>query len=484
MIRTKLVATVGPACADEARLQAMIDAGVNVFRLNFSHGTLESYESALSNIRRSAADSGIAVAVMGDLCGPKVRVGKISSGRCELVAGGQVIIQRDPVPGSAERFSTNYAAMVDDVKSGHRVLIDDGNILLRVIDKRSDELICNCEIGGIVSDNKGINLPDSSISSPSLTSKDRTDLEWVIENDLDYVALSFIRHPNDMIELREILAERDSRIQIVSKIEKPEAIHHLEEIIGHSDVILVARGDLGVEMDVSRVPIIQKEIALQCQRMGKPVIIATQMLQSMIDSPVPTRAEVSDVANAVLDRADAVMLSAETAVGNYPLEAVRTIYKIATETESFCTRYSGDLGTDRMPKLRVAKAVVRGASLVAADLDVRLVALWTQSGDTARLLSKHRIEQTIVALTPDEKVYRQMALLYGVLPFRMNQARQMEQMLGDLDKVLIENSLADNDDQIVVVADSRPDLPGETDAMFIHQVGSSSGTVNLGPGHG
>jgi len=325
-------------------------------------------------------------------------------------------------------------------------------------------------------------LPDSSVSSPVLTPKDLTDLEWAIENDLDYVALSFVRHPEDIAELGSILEQHNSNLRIISKIEKPQVLHHIEDIISQSDVVLVARGDLGVEMNISRVPIVQKEITLQCQRAGKPVIIATQMLQSMVNSPVPTRAEVSDVANAILDRADAVMLSSETSIGKYPLEAIQTIQKVAMETETFCTRYSDELGTDRIPRLRVATAIVHGASLVAGDLKVRLVVVWTESGDTARLLSKHRIDQPIVALTADETVCRQMAMLYGVLPIQMDQAPELDQMLSDLDSVLVEHNLADINDQIVVVADSRPDLPGETDAMFIHQVGSTAGAVRFGSG--
>ncbi|UCD27509.1 MAG: pyruvate kinase [Planctomycetota bacterium] len=479
MIKTKLLVTVGPACNDQATLAAMIDAGVDVFRLNFSHGTLDSHQKALKIIRRIARDRGTVVAVMGDLCGPKIRIGKIAGGQCELVAGQQVVFQRADILGSSERLSSNYESLVDDVKIGHRLLIDDGKVLLRAIEKRSDELVCWCEIGGPVSDRKGINLPDSSVSAPALNPKDLADLEWAIKNNLDYIALSFVRRPEDIKELRNILEEHNSKIRIVAKIEKPEAIVRLEEIISQSDVVLVARGDLGVEMDVSRVPIVQKEIALQCQRAGKPVIIATQILQSMVNSPVPTRAEVSDVANAILDRADGIMLSAETSIGKYPLEAVRVINKIAMETETFGERYSDELGTDRIPRLRIATAVVHGVSLVAGDLGVRLVAVWTDSGDPERLLSKHRMEQPIVALTADEIVCRQMALLYGVIPIRMEPANELNQMLGDLDKVLIDNQLADVDDQIVLVADSRPDLPGETDAMFIHQVGSSKDAVRL-----
>ncbi len=481
MIRTKLVATIGPACDDTASIGAMIDAGVNAFRLNFSHGTLEGHEASLKRVRDLAAERGTIVAVMGDLCGPKIRVGRIAGGRCELIPGQQVIFQRKPIEGSARLLSSNYPALVDDARIDHRLLIDDGNVLLRVTEKRANELICTCEVGGVVSDRKGINLPDSQVSAPALTEKDRTNLEWAVRNQLDFVALSFVRRPEDVAELRQILDQHGSSIHVVAKIEKPEAIEHLEEIVRQSDVVLVARGDLGVEMDVSRVPIIQKEIALHCRRTGTPVIIATQMLQSMVGAPVPTRAEVSDVANAILDHADAVMLSAETSVGRYPLEAVRMIRRVAEHTESFGTRYGDELGTDQMTTLPVATAVVRGAGLVAGELKACLVAVWTESGETPRLLSKLRIDQPIVALAPNERICRQMALLYGVVPICRTQPGRMEKMLADLDTVLLDRRLASADDQIVIVADSRTDLPGETDALFIHPVGSSERLTRRSP---
>ena len=473
MTKTKLVATVGPACDDDAAITAMIDAGVNVFRLNFSHGTLDSHQASVERIRRIAAEREAIVAVMGDLCGPKIRLGKVAGGYCTLATGSKVAFQREPIEGTPERLSSNYPALIDDVGIDHRLLIDDGNVLLRVTDKREDELVCTCEVSGMVSDRKGINLPDSDVSAPALTDKDRTDLQWAIRNDLDFVALSFVRRPEDVAELRQILHLNASHIRIVSKIEKPEAIAHLEQIVAESDVVLVARGDLGVEMDVSRVPILQKEIALLCRRTGKPVIIATQMLQSMVTSPMPTRAEVSDVANAILDHTDAVMLSAETSVGQHPLEAIRMIRKIAIQTESFGSRHGDGLGANQATSSSIATAVVRGASVVARELDTRLVAVWTEHGETPRLLSRHRLDQPIVALAPDDRTCRQLALLYGVVPLRFSEGGSMDEMLAELDKMLLDRQLAEIDDQIVIVADSRPDLPGETDVLIIHPVGSS-----------
>lgn len=451
---------------------ALMDAGVNVFRLNFSHGELSRHEVVLGRIRQQAEKRGIPVAVMGDLCGPKIRLGKIAGGKCVLENGRTVIIQRATIEGTPERVSSIYPALVDDVQVGHRVLIDDGNVQLTVVEKRPDELHCKVVAGGQISDRKGINLPDSDVSAPALTEKDRGDLDWAIAHDLDYVALSFVRRVEDILELRQILGRHSSRIGIVAKIERPEAVENLRPIIDQSDVILVARGDMGVEMDVSRVPIIQKEITLLAGQAGKPVIIATQMLQSMVDSPIPTRAEVSDVANAILDHTDAVMLSAETSIGHYPLLAVQMISRIASQTEAFQSRYREHLPPNRHSTLPVATAVVRGASVVAQELDTRLVVVLTGTGDTARLLSRHRIQRPIVAVASDARVCRQMAMLYGVIPLLLGPLPDLKATIMAVDRLLQERKLAAANDRIVVTADVRPDLPGETDAVFIHVVGS------------
>jgi pyruvate kinase len=333
-------------------------------------------------------------------------------------------------------------------------------------------LVAVCEVGGVVSDHKGVNLPDSTVSSPSLTDKDRQDLDWIVRHGLDYVALSFVRQASDMADLRASIRRIDpsSMIRVVSKIEKPQAIEHLGEIIDASDVVLIARGDLGVEMDVARVPIIQKEIAVECRRAGKPVIVATQMLQSMVSSPVPTRAEVSDVANAILDDADAVMLSAETSVGQYPIQAVRMMRRIADETEAFTKRFGQPWSATPTHRPPVAKAVIHGASVVVEDTDASLVVAWTVDGEAARLLSRHRLQAKIVAMTACEVACRQMALLYGVMPVCVPQVREAGAMLANLDKILLERQLAQPGEQLVVVWDARPDVPGETDAIVMHTI--------------
>jgi len=472
MVKTKLIATVGPACDSEPLLGEMIDAGVNVFRLNFSHGTLEGHEATLARIRGMAANRNAVIGVMGDLCGPKIRLGHVAGGKCELEAGQEVIFQRAETEGTPQRLWSSYLELIDDVDEGERVLIDDGSVWLRVLSKSSDELRCQCEVGGVVSDRKGINLPDSKVSAPAITEKDRVDLDWAIRHRLDFLALSFVRKPADIQQLRDILDHHESSIRIIAKIEKPEALSHLDEIIALSDGIMVARGDLGVEMELSRVPVVQKEIALHCQRAGKPVIIATQMLQSMVNSLIPTRAEVSDVANAILDRADAVMLSAETAVGQYPTQAVSQMRQVAVHAEAFDARFGETLGANQSTHVPVVSAVVHGASVTARDLKPPLVAVWTRQGKTAILLSKHRLDVPILALAPSEQVCRQLSLVYGVIPVHMRHADEFLEMLGDLDRLLLEKALAARDDKVIVVADTRPDVPGETDALFIHVVGS------------
>jgi len=471
--KTKVVATVGPACRDQATLRALIDEGVDVFRVNLSHGNLEEHTQTVAAIRRAAVQSGDVVAIMGDLCGPKIRVGQIADGSFDIAVRELLAIEPGSFPCTPGRICTSYDQLCDDVQCGERVLIDDGQIRLRAVAKQGAKLICECEVGGTIRTHKGVNLPDSRLSLPALTQKDRTDIQWAAQQDLDYLALSFVRSPKDLEELRAELTRHESNAHVVSKIERPEAIEHLDEIISLSDALLVARGDLGVEMDVSRVPLLQKQITQRCARAGKPVIVATQMLQSMVESPVPTRAEVSDVANAILDGADAVMLSAETSVGGYPLEAVRVIRSIADQTEAYLAGQAGDSVPRVDPEeLQFVSAVVHGASVLARELNVHALAVWTDTGTTVRLLSKRRIPQMIVGLSPDARVCRRMSLYYGVRPARLDHQTRQKDMIRDVDAVLIDRELAKTNDMIMIVAGTHLREPGSTNAMLIHLVGA------------
>ncbi len=472
MIKSKILATVGPACNQDETLASMFDAGLDALRLNFSHGALADHTVALERVRRVARERNLTVAVVGDLCGPRIRVGEIAGGQCELRPGEQLIIQREDCAGTPERISTNHPAIIDDVAVDDRVLIDDGRIRLAAVGKGPDELVCDVEVGGTLRSRKGVNLPDTAISTPALTGKDLTDLDWAIAHDLDYVALSFVREPEDIYELRRRLKERHSEMGVIAKIEKPEALQHLDEIIAHSDAVMVARGDLGVEMDAAQVPLIQKDIVLRCQRANVPVIIATQMLQSMVSTPVPTRAEVSDVANAIFDKADVVMLSAETSVGDFPVDAVAMMNRIAQETEEFLARTGGELPEIPISAtVRLTSAVVQGAQVLAGQLNARLVAVWTESGFTARLLSKRRLSQPIVGLSANEQTCRRMALFYGVLPALANRPADDNDMLAQIDQTFVEQGLADRSDLIVVLAGTRLREPGATNALLIHLVG-------------
>jgi pyruvate kinase len=474
-IRTKIIATLGPATTDPERLAAMLEAGVDVCRLNFSHGTLDDHERSLDAVRRWAAEHGQPIAVLGDLCGPKIRLNEVDGKAIELRPGDAIRFVRGDAMCTGERFTVNYARFVDEVDVGQRIYIDDGLIRLLVTGRDADSVTCTCTTGGTVSSHKGVNLPDTSLSAPALTEKDRHDLEWAVAHDLDYVALSFVRRPEDLTQLRGLLDRHGSEVGVIAKIEKSEALEHLSELINLADGVMVARGDLGVEMDLWRVPLIQKEITARCRAAGKPVIIATQMLQSMIASPMPTRAEVSDVANAILDLADAVMLSAETAVGTYPSVAVTMIDRIAQTTEAY-QREQGAVGA--APELsvphNVTSAIARATAQAGLHLDARLVAAWTATGETVRCLARHRLPMPVVGLTYDERIYRRMNLFYGVIPLRVEPLGNPAEMAGVLDARLLERGLASPGDLIVVVTSTRPKTPGATDTVLVHRITKSA----------
>lgn len=473
MIHTKIIATVGPASSSTPILKGLIEAGVDVFRLNFSHGTRETHQQAVASIRAAAAQARAIVAIMGDLAGPKIRLGVIPGGPRDLSPGGVLKITRDPNPRDADSVGTNYPALIDEAGPGDRLLIDDGNVMLRVRERTRDALICICEEGGTISDRKGINLPDTHLSLPALTPKDEADAAWAVSIGLDYLALSFVRSADDLRALSKRLPS-DGGPLIVAKIEKPEAVDAIGEIIEACDVVLVARGDMGVEMDVSRVPLIQKQIVRQCRYAGRPVIIATQMLQSMTDSPLPTRAEVSDAANAILDNADVLMLSAETAVGKYPVEAVRMLHRIAEQTEPLLHRWGRQANVDVLAaSMRVTSAVARGAALLARDLSAKLVAVYTKRGRTPSLLSKQRLSMPVIGVANDEAVCRRMAMYFGVMPLLLAEDAESSAMLARLDAALLEKGMAELGDVAIVVAGTVRTQPGSANSLVIHEIGTA-----------
>jgi len=471
MTKTKIVATLGPACIDAGTMRAMLANGVSVFRLNFSHGTMERHAESLNTLNSVRTGYENTTAVMGDLCGPKVRMGRIEPEPDMLLQGDTVVIVPGNETGNAHRFCTNYQDFAGDVKPGHRVFIDDGRISLEVTGSTNNEVLCKVVVGGPLYSNKGINLPDTDVSVSAVTEHDWKFVDWAIKNDLDFLALSFVRGAGDVAELKHYLAKAGSSIKVIAKIEKPQAVKGLQEIVDVSDGILVARGDLGVEMDLAEVPLIQKHATEMCKHMGKPVIVATQMLQSMIENPVATRAEISDVANAILDCCDAVMLSGETAVGKYPIEAVKTIGRIAHVTEAYLNKHS-----ERHPRtatseeLRVTESISRNVGYVVDDIGPKLVVVWSESGGAARLLSKARIDVPIMALSSKQKVCRQMCLDYGVMPCCLPIPGTIDDFVRVTDGLLVSRELAKAGDKVVLVAGQPLGEPGRTNTLVVHVV--------------
>ncbi len=479
--KTKIIATLGPASASRERLNQMLDAGLDVCRLNFSHGDLDEHQRTLELVRSVAAERDEPICIIGDLCGPKIRLGTFAGGSVELKAGDEVRFVRGDGPCDAGRLTVSYPRFVDEVTPGQRIYIDDGLVRLLVLDRREpragaghDELSCTCTTGGTISSHKGVNLPDTRLSSPALTDKDRTDLAWAIRHELDYVALSFVRRPEDLHELKRVIKDAASDMPVIIKIEKPEALDHLDELIAHTDAVLVARGDLGVETDLWRVPLVQKDIVTRCRAAGVPVIVATQMLQSMVDKPTPTRAEVSDVANAIFEGTDAVMLSGETAVGHYPVEAVDVMNRVAIAVgEYLAQRPSCGPSASVAVQQRSTAAVAHAAVQAALDLDARLVAVWSATGATARQVARYRLPMPVVGLTYDERVYRRIGLLFGVIPIRVQPLDNPAAMAEALDALLLRHKLAAAGDLIVVVTSTRPTTPGATDTALVRRVESA-----------
>jgi len=478
MIRTKIVATMGPAVASPDVLLSLFNAGCDVCRLNFSHGDLDQHAATLRLIREAALRFDHPVAVLGDLAGPKIRLGKVAdvggTGGMPVNVGDELVIQRAPIVGENGRVSTIYDHFVDDVQVGDRVLIEDGLLKFICVDKTYSELKCQCTVGGILKTSKGINLPHTKVSIPSITDKDWRCIDWAIENDLDYLALSFVRKADDLHLLRQHLVNRVSDIHLVAKIEKSEAIREIDAIIEASDGLMVARGDLGVEMDLAEVPIMQKDLVRRCQTAGKPVIVATQMLQSMIDQASPTRAEVSDVANAIFDGTDAVMLSGETSVGKFPVGAVAVMSHVAEKTERYLdtlpNRQDGGL---KLRTMQMSAAVARGVWQIVQDLKVKLVVVWSQTGATARIFSKHRFTVPVVALSSDHRALRRMALHYGVVPQEMVPPDSMATLIQQVDGLVLSKKYAEPGDRIVIAAGASLGTPSTMNGIVIHTLGET-----------
>jgi pyruvate kinase len=455
MRRAKIVATLGPATSSYENIRAIIDAGVDV---------------AHKNVRKAADDSGRAVAVLVDLQGPKIRLGKFIAGPHELAVGDIFKITIEEIEGTKEIVGTTYKGLPGDVKTGDFLLIDDGKVKVQVVEADDTVVTTEVIVAGPVSNNKGINLPGVAVNVPALSEKDEADLRWGLRLGADLIALSFVRDASDITRVHEIMAEEGRKVPVIAKIEKPQAVDNLEAIIDAFDSIMVARGDLGVELPLEAVPIVQKRAVELSRRMAKPVIVATQMLESMISSPVPTRAETSDVANAVLDGADAVMLSGETSVGEYPVITVQTMARIVNSTEEHGLERILPLGTK--PRTQ-GGAITLAAAEVADFVNAKYVCVFTESGDSPRRMSRLRSKIPIKAFTPDPAIRRRMALTWGIESFLVERVTHTDAMYGQVDEVLLREGLAVVGDVVVVISGSPPGIEGSTNDLRVHRVGDA-----------
>ena len=479
MRRTKIVCTIGPASQSEEQLEQLMHAGMNVARLNFSHGTHEEHAVIIERVRDISARLGCAVAILQDLQGPKIRTGALEGGKpVILVDGAHLTITSRPVMGNAQVVSTTYQALPQDVKVGDRILLDDGLMELRVLDTNETDVQCEVVHGGILKEHKGINLPGVAVSAPALTEKDRDDLKFGVLHNVDYVALSFVRKPEDVLAAKELIRQFQSElaqvrsreiIPVIAKLEKPEAVARLDEILDVTDGVMVARGDLGVEMAPEKVPLIQKRIIAKCNNAGLPVITATQMLESMMTNPRPTRAEASDVANAILDGTDAVMLSGETAAGDYPIEAVQMMVRIAVETE-------GGNRTAQQPQckhLTQSHAVSHAARTLSEEASVQAIVVFTRSGASAHLISKDRPRPPIIAYTPSERVYHHLALWWGVWPHRVEMQNSTEELIAVVDQLLQDEHIARRGEHVVIMGGMPVASRARTNFVKLQRVGDS-----------
>ncbi len=470
--KTAIIATLGPASDSVERIREFIAHRVSTFRLNFSHGTFDSHKKVLDNINQARGGFTHSISVMGDLCGPKIRIGDIEPDTI-LADDSQVTISVGNEAGNASHFTTTYTDLLKDIETGQRILIDDGLIVLGVLSKSADMITCKVLVGGKLSSHKGMNLPDTRLSTKAITEKDWQCVDWAIENNLDYLALSFVQYADEIRELKQYLADKGSHIKVVPKIEKPLAVENIESIVRVSDAILVARGDLGVEMDLARVPLVQKEITSLCRRLGKPVIVATQVLQSMIENASPTRAEASDVSNAVLDYADVLMLSGETAVGKYPVEAIKALGHISRTTETFLeerndTRPRIEVDTELVAKAAMARTVAH----LLDEVKAKMVVGRFQTADIVSLLGKARIDVPIVALCADELMARQISLNYGIVSvYQPQKPESLQQWIEQVDQLVRENLWAEKGDRLLLLPPLSVLSYNTTGAMMMHEIG-------------
>jgi pyruvate kinase len=470
MRKAKIVATIGPASREPLQLLALLEAGMDVARLNFSHGEHSQHAQVIRDLRRLTTVRKRSLAIVADLPGPKIRTGKLENGKpVELRTGQKLALTGKEIVGNRQRLCINYRRLAEDVQPGNRILLADGLLELRVLSTKGQEVLCRVVNGGVLGERKGVNLPGVRLKISSLTEKDRKHMHFALKNGVNYFAQSFVRSADDVRQLKRLIRRAGYDTPVLAKIEKPEAVDDLEGILEVADGVMVARGDLGVEMNPEQVPVAQKRIIALANERRLPVITATQMLESMIENPRPTRAEASDVANAVFDGTDAVMLSGETAAGKYPREAVAMMVRIIRQAEAWIRPVPL---RRRMHGLSVAETVAETAASAAEQLDLAAIAVFTESGSSAQLVSKARPAPPIVAFSPSRDVRRRLALLWGVLPRRINRVRGLDQLTQEGERRLRREKLVKRGDVIAFVAGTPLDTKGTTNMLKLHTVGS------------
>ncbi|PYC78418.1 pyruvate kinase [Streptomyces tateyamensis] len=472
MRRAKIVCTLGPATDSYEQLKAIVEAGMNVARLNMSHGSHPEHEERYRKVRQVSEDTGRAIGVLADLQGPKIRLATFANGPVTVDNGDTFTITTEDVPGDQFICGTTYKGLPGDVKPGDPILINDGVIALEVVSVDGPRVKTVVVEGGVLSNNKGINLPGAAVNVPALSEKDKDDLRFALRLGVDMVALSFVRNAADIDDVHKVMDEVGIRVPVIAKIEKPQAVEAMEEIVLAFDAIMVARGDLAVEYPLEKVPLVQKQLITLARRNAKPVIVATQMMESMIHASRPTRAEVSDVANAILDGTDAVMLSAESSVGKYPIETVRTMSRIAEEAEiELLAQGLQPLNPGRKPRTQ-GGSVARAACELGDFLNAQALVAFTKSGDTARRLSRYRSPIPVIAFTPDACTRNQLALSWGVEAYVTEQVNTTDEMVGQVDRELLRMKRLAEDETVIVTAGSPPGVPGNTNMVQVHHLGS------------
>lgn len=470
MRRAKIVCTLGPAVESIEKITELIDAGMNMARLNLSHGSHDEHQKRVDLVRSAAKKANKAVAILVDLQGPKIRLGRFSSGPHELSRGDTFTITTDDIAGTKDKVSTTYKGLPGDCKVGDSIMIDDGKVSVQVVQVKGSDVITKVIQPGMVSNNKGINLPGVAVSLPALSEKDIADLRWGLQAGADFIALSFVRNASDIKDIHKIMNEVGVKVPVIAKIEKPQAVENLQEIVDAFDGIMVARGDLGVELPIEDVPMVQKRCITMARESAKPVIVATQMLDSMISNSQPTRAEATDCANAVLDGADALMLSGETSVGDFPIDAVKVMARIIERTE--------EVALDQIPPLKhspatKAGAITKAATEVGLTVGAKYLVAFTQSGDSARRMSRLRSPIPMLALTPEIGTYNRLALSWGVESLLTASVNHTDEMVMQVDTILIESKRVKIGDLVLIVAGSPPGIPGSINAMRVHKIGDA-----------